>query len=153
MRRRVGAGFALAVVIVGAFIVWRSYRRTDHHAASGTSATAAEPWKASGSRARSRKLDAKTPATASLAGAITDAATRAPIAGAEVCADGWSTELASELLREPFCASSDAQGRYLLANLLPATYFIHATARTYRPELHHPAGEVSQRFIVLATDE
>lgn len=154
MRRRVGVGFVVVIVVVAAaLLVWRCNRVTGRGAPQGTSVAPGATWRASGSAARAHSPVPRPPASASLAGTITDAATRAPIAGAQVCADGWSTELASELLREPVCADSDAAGRYLISNLLAATYFVHASARTYRPELHHPDGDPRKRFLVLAAAE
>jgi protocatechuate 3,4-dioxygenase beta subunit len=138
----------LAAIAV-ALILWRCHRVSDGGPAATTAAKPSDAWRASSTPARARP-DPKTPATGSLAGTITDATTHAPIAGADVCADGWSSELATEQLAEPFCAKSDASGRYQIGGLLAATYVVRAAARTYRPEHHHPGGDPQALLLVLA---
>lgn len=139
--------------IVAALVLWRWHRASDGTPAAGTSAAKpSDAWRASSANARGQP-DPKVPATGALAGTITDATTRAPIASASVCAEGWSSGLASELLQEPFCARSDASGRYRIAGLLAATYIVHASARTYRPGQHHPRGDREELLVVLAAAE
>jgi protocatechuate 3,4-dioxygenase beta subunit len=150
MRRRVGIGFGLAV-IAAAFLLWRSHRDTTGNPDTG--AAQGDTWRATGRATRGHAPDPRAPAGASLAGTVTDATTRAPVARAQVCADGRSTELADERLREPICTDSAADGRYLISNLPPASYFVHASARSYRPELHHPDGDRQKRSVVLAAAE
>jgi hypothetical protein len=148
MRRPVGVVLVLAAIAV-ALLLWRCHRATDGGPAATSTARPTDAWRASSAPARARP-DPKTPASGSLAGTITDATTHAPIAGADVCADGWSSELTTEQLEEPFCARSDASGRYQIGGLLAATYIVHAAARTYRPEHHHPGGDSQELLIVLA---
>lgn len=149
MRRRVGVVLVLAAIAV-ALLLWRCQRASDSGPAAATAtARPTDAWRASSAPARARP-EARSPATGSLGGTVTDAKTHAPIAGADVCADGWSSELATELLAEPFCARSDASGRYQIGGLLAATYIVHAAARTYRPEHHHPGGDPQERLVVLA---
>ena len=76
----------------------------------------------------------------SIAGRITADETKQPVAGARVCANGESRDYASEALREPACAVSDATGAYVIANLLPAEYEVSAAGKPYRPEVFHPGG-------------
>jgi hypothetical protein len=149
MVRRIGVGLGLAV-IAAALLVWRCHRTGDDPAPASR-ATDGNVWRATGASPRSHAPPAS--ATASLAGTVTDAATAAPIAGAEVCADGESNELPDDDLRDPLCALSDAAGRYLIPNLVPASYTVHASARTYRPGFHRPDGDPRKRSIAVAAAE
>ncbi|HSS02048.1 MAG TPA: carboxypeptidase-like regulatory domain-containing protein [Kofleriaceae bacterium] len=152
MKRRVGAVLVFVVIAV-ALLRWRCHRANDSGLAPATSAAKpTDAWRASSASARARP-DPKSPATGSLAGTITDAATHAPIAGAEVCADGWSSELPTELLEEPFCVQSDASGRYRIAGLLAATYVVHASARSYLPAQYRRGAIRSDLLVVLAAAE
>jgi hypothetical protein len=98
--------------------------------------------------------DPKTLGRGSLAGTVTvDDETKAPIAGAQVCAYGTSHVLATELLRQPSCVTTDAQGHYTLGNLLPAEYRVGANAKTYRPAVYHPNGDRKRDAVFLAANE
>lgn len=141
MTRR--TGLALGVLALGiALAVWRCRGRGD----------VAETPVGSGS-ARTGSALAPAPVTVtqprpdpsrvqrgSIAGRITADDTRQPIAGARVCARGASRDYASEVMREPTCAQTDATGAYAIGNLLPAQYEVSAAARPYRPEMFHPGG-------------
>ena len=39
-------------------------------------------------------------------------------------------------MRMPFCDETDEHGRYEIANLWPAVYFVDASARTYRAAMY-----------------
>jgi hypothetical protein len=87
-----------------------------------------------------------------LPGTVTEEG-KTPIAHARVCADGSSRELADELFRDSVCAETDAQGRYTIANLLPAKYTVSASAKTHRPGLHRPGGDRTKSEVKLAAGE
>src|SRR5262245_55477998 len=112
MRRRVGIGFAIAAVAVAA-LTWWYHRSTRSDATSGTAATSKDT--RTGPRPGARG-DARGPASSSIEGTITDATTKAPIAGALVCAER-RTSMAAELSPEPDCASSELDGRYRIPGL------------------------------------
>jgi protocatechuate 3,4-dioxygenase beta subunit len=137
------AVLALIVVAIAGLLVWRC---------RGGSADDAPAARGSGS-ARTGSALSKAPVTASqprpdparvkrgsITGRITADDTKQPVAGARVCASGESRDYASETLREPACAQSDANGAYTIGNLLPAEYAVSAAAKPYRPELFHPGG-------------
>ncbi|HEY5926510.1 MAG TPA: carboxypeptidase-like regulatory domain-containing protein, partial [Kofleriaceae bacterium] len=63
------------------------------------------------------------PKTASIAGVVIDE-TRAPIAGARICADADSQTLEAELIREPRCTITDARGAYVVRELYAANYAV-----------------------------
>ncbi len=88
-----------------------------------------------------------------ITGTVTIDGTNTPLAGAQVCARGESHDLDEVLLEAPTCAITDAAGHYQLAQLLPAQYRVGASARTYRPALHHPGGDRHQVTLVLAAGE
>lgn len=135
-------------VVAAVVLAWRCHPRSDTPAAGAPGATG-NVWRA-GSGGHRRAPPAAA-AGASLSGTVSDAATRAPIAGAEVCADG--AEPSDEGPREPACATSDAAGRYRIANLTPARYSVEASARQHRPAIHHPGGDREQRSVALAAGE
>lgn len=147
----------LALVLVGiAIVVWRTRGGDDAPPAPPAPGSAAHAAAADSARVVSAasRPDPKTLGRGSLAGTVTvDDATRAPIAGAQVCAYGTSHVLATELLRQPTCATTDAGGHYTLANLLPAEYAVGANAKTFRPAVFHPDGDRKRDTVVLAAGE
>src|SRR5690349_20531800 len=115
-RVRRGIAIAVAACAVIAVVLWLRCR--------SSSTTEASSGDAAGSATAStgrRRVDPATVVRAAIAGTVTDEAKR-PIAGANVCAAGESSELADELLWAPTCAVSDAAGAYTIENLLPASY-------------------------------
>ncbi|HUJ62191.1 MAG TPA: carboxypeptidase regulatory-like domain-containing protein [Kofleriaceae bacterium] len=73
-------------------------------------------------------------ARATLAGTIRNDA-GAPIARARVCARS-ETWLPTAISRPSRCTTSDDYGRYLLGDLIPASYAISVMARTYQPAMY-----------------
>ncbi|MBX3161351.1 MAG: carboxypeptidase regulatory-like domain-containing protein [Deltaproteobacteria bacterium] len=145
MRTRIGVVVGCAVLAAAVF-VWRC-RGGDGSSDDGASTTGSAAPVAKTGKAGDRGVasvarpDPKTIARASISGTVTDDETKAPLAGARVCADGNSTDLAAELLRDSTCATTDAAGAYKLDNLLPAKYVVSATAKTYQPGAHRPAAK------------
>lgn len=140
---------AVAGLIVVALVIWWLRRGDSEHAASKPPAPTTA--RAAGVVAQQR-LDPTKLVRASIAGVVTDE-THAPIANARVCATGRSHDLDSELLHAFVCATTDATGTYTLANLLPATYAVGASARTFRPDAHHPGGDPKQTDVRLAAGQ
>ena len=115
----------VSLAITGA-IVWRCRDATVDPRAAKDARSANPPWSPPDLAARKR---------GSIAGTVTDDANR-PVAGALVCARGWSSELGTEPFREPACAIADSRGAYTIERLLPARYAVTASARPYRPALY-----------------
>lgn len=143
-------GIALALLAV---VLWRwhgDHRRAPKSAsAASTSASDGTARVATAGRAHP---DPKTLARGTLAGTVTDEA-GAPIAQAQVCAQGQSHELDGELLRAPTCVTTDAHGAFALTGLYPARYTISASARSFQPAVHHPGGDRRKHEVVLAAGE
>jgi protocatechuate 3,4-dioxygenase beta subunit len=118
---------AIGVLAIAGLIVWRC-RGGD----APVDRAASDPRSAIASRPRSNPATLKR---GSIAGTVTDDAKR-PVAGARVCARGWSRELGTEPFREPTCGTADSRGAYNIDGLLPARYAVTASARPYRPALY-----------------
>ncbi len=156
MRKRLPWILALAVAVI-AVVVWR-WRASASDDVPPTHVAGSARGSSTSDKPRvvraTPRPDPKTLGRGSLAGTITvDDESRAPIAGAQVCAYGTSNVLATELLRQPTCVTTDAQGRYTMANLLPAQYRVGANARTYRPAVFHPNGNRKRDIVYLAANE
>jgi len=95
-----------------------------------------------------RDVDPRKLARASISGSVTDAATKAPIANARVCGDPSATALSEQDVREPSCAVTDARGAYTLKDVLPASYELAASAKSYRPAMYTRPGERTTKLIV-----
>ena len=151
MNRRLGTGVGVAAVVL-AVLLWRCHG--SHETATTTgSAGSARAVATHATAAAKPRPDPKAIARGSIAGTVTDEATRAPIAHAHVCVGGDSNELPEELLREPFCTETDARGAFVVGNLLPAEYSTSASAKTYRPAVHHPGGDHKRTSFRLAAGE
>ena len=61
-----------------------------------------------GSAVTPKRQDPRTLQRGSLAGTITDKATKQPLAGARVCVDGWSHDAPGDVFKDPTCADTDA---------------------------------------------
>lgn len=152
MKRKVGAAAGVAAIVIALVVWWAwggSTKQRATEVAAGRPVTSANAQ--DGVRARVRP-DPKTVSRGSFAGTVTDQA-KQPIANARVCADGRSHDIDDDLLRDSICATSDAQGRYKIENLLPATYEISAAAKTFRPGVHHPKGDRRRSDVRLAIGE
>lgn len=148
MQRRAGVSIGL-VGIAAALVLWLWWgRRGGEPGAAGSGSAQVERVDAPSTAGRARP-DPKTLARGSIAGTVTGEAGK-PVAGARVCARGDSDELPGHLLREPGCATTDAQGHYRIAELLPARYRATAGAPTYRPGDHHAPGDRRRADIQLA---
>ncbi|MFN0251199.1 MAG: carboxypeptidase regulatory-like domain-containing protein [Kofleriaceae bacterium] len=156
MKKRLPIVMALVVAVI-AVVVWRWRTGTNNDSPSAAAAGSSRATVTSDKPrvvAATPRPDPKTLGRGSLAGTITvDDATKAPIAGAQVCAYGQSNSLATELLRQPTCVSTDAQGRYTLGNLLPAEYRVGANAKTFRPAVYHPNGDRKRDAVHLAAGD
>ncbi len=125
-RRRLGfLVAAVALIVLLAMGAW--HVMGGHHAIE-------KPSGGVGSDFTKKHIDARTLDRASVAGTVRDQDGK-PIAAARVCAD--ASNLPHELVRDPSCASTDAQGAYLIANLYVAGYSVAAMAPHYFPESFH----------------
>src|SRR5687768_8324793 len=109
MRRVALGAIAIAVAVVA---VWKLRGSSEAPAvsagAAGTPMTIVRG---------ERRPDPKTMMRGSIAGSVT--AEGPTLGGAQVCVRGSSPHLADEVLRDPTCTKTDANGRYKLAGLLP----------------------------------
>jgi protocatechuate 3,4-dioxygenase beta subunit len=153
MKRQTKVIFGIVLAIAGTLLVWRylDSRASPTATALGGSADIAGRG-AGASVAGKPRPDPSTLARGSIAGTVTDEG-KLPIPNAQVCAEGYARDLSPELLREPTCTTTDASGGYTLENLLPARYSVSASARTYRPALHHPRGDRRETELPLAAAE
>ncbi|HEU0032267.1 MAG TPA: carboxypeptidase regulatory-like domain-containing protein [Kofleriaceae bacterium] len=114
MRRRglVIAGAILAIIAI--VVAWRCTARDRETASTHAPRDAAR-----------LPLDRRAQPHGSIAGTVRDDRD-APLAGARVCAASTKTD-------DRRCVASDPRGAYRLGDLAPATYTIHASARTFLP--------------------
>jgi protocatechuate 3,4-dioxygenase beta subunit len=147
--KRVGIVAGLGVVAL--VIVW--WMRRDESSTKPTNGVKpATTNQVARTTAAQERPDPQKLKRASIEGVVTgDKA--APLAKARVCASGSSNDLDPELLRDLVCASTDDGGHYKLENLLPATYTIGASARLFRPEVHHPKGDPKRSDVRLAAGQ
>jgi protocatechuate 3,4-dioxygenase beta subunit len=120
-----------AVALIAVLAMWGWHVMGGHHASE-------EPSRGGGSDFTKKHVAARTLDRASVAGTIRDQDGK-PIVGARVCAD--ASNLPHELVRDPSCATSDAQGAYVIANLYAAEYSVAAMAPQYLPESFHPSSD------------
>ncbi|MEO7094531.1 MAG: carboxypeptidase regulatory-like domain-containing protein, partial [Polyangiales bacterium] len=139
------AGMLIGLVVIGAaLLVWRCRGQTTATTAGGaqTGSGAAKPGLADRPTARSvPRPDPASVARATIAGTVTRDDSKAPLAGARVCAHGESRDFPDELLRAATCVTTADNGTYTIDGLLPAQYAVSASAKTYRPEQYHPGGD------------
>ena len=144
MQRRIPVVAGLAAVIL-ALVVWRC-RTTDTALTTTTAGSSGSSAVAKRTVASQPRPDPTKLLRSSLAGTITDE-TKAAVPHARVCADGSSDELPDELLREPTCADSDAQGKFKLENLYPAKYVVSAAAKPCSDQCTTSGGAVQGRIL------
>jgi protocatechuate 3,4-dioxygenase beta subunit len=137
-------GAAVVAILVALAIWWTQGRRGGSGGAGGAAADSASSTAGlTGSRGNPReqaRVDLHTQPKASMSGTVEDE-TGAGVAGARVCANGWSKELADEDTRDPSCASSGPDGRYTIGALLPARYSVSAMAPQHEPGKYEVKGE------------
>jgi protocatechuate 3,4-dioxygenase beta subunit len=144
MKRRIGVVAALAAAIV-ALVVWRCTGEQAGKEAKGATPRA-QAKLAIAAGAAAKRVDPRTLKRASIAGTITDATKKAPLAGARVCADGYSYDAPADAFREPLCTTSDAAGAYRIDNLLAGTYVVSAVAKSFRPGFYEKPGKKPSRW-------
>lgn len=138
----------VGVVVLGALLfLWKRRGGDDDGGGSSGKVTAA----AGGARAGrlSSRIDVATVARGTIAGTVRDPA-GAAIAGASVCAMGYSKDLPEDATREPFCATSGPDGAYRFEKLLPARYIVNAQAASYMPGRHGEAKRGDAGFKLAA---
>ena len=148
--KRVGVVVVLIAVVAG-LVLWRCQARDG--AKRGAPAAQATRGTGAAGAATAKREDPRKLARASIAGTVTDQATKLPIAGAQVCADGWSHDVAGEVFRDPTCVVTDANGAYLIANLLSANYMVSAVAKSYRPAGYEQPNKKHKQSFLLAPGE
>ncbi|MBL8626501.1 MAG: carboxypeptidase regulatory-like domain-containing protein [Myxococcales bacterium] len=129
MKRTVAVVVAVIVVLVA---LW--WRRDRARAPTPRGAAGAE---VAGGRARGApdKIapdDPRTQPRAAIRGTVRTAG-GGPIAGAQVCSRFATDGLASDELRTPPCATTDAAGAYALDDLLPVRHALAASAPAHQP--------------------
>ncbi|MBS1118663.1 MAG: hypothetical protein H6Q90_891 [Deltaproteobacteria bacterium] len=142
----------VVIALIAALVIWRSHGEPSGSTepGGGPGATSGPPHPV-GPRSGPRISPTKLP-RGSIAGTITTSQ-GAPIARAQVCASTYANELPDELVREPTCSESRADGSYQLGNLLVASYVVSAAARQHVPAIHHPGGDRDRREIRLGAGE
>src|SRR5687768_5213649 len=117
--KRIGVVVGLAAVLA-VVLLWRcsgsnEKARAKQPAAGHQAAT-------TGSAVTPKRVDPRKLERGSIAGTITDKATKQPIAGAKVCADGWSHDAPGDVFNDPTCVVTDDNGAYRIDKLLAANY-------------------------------
>ena len=152
MKRRIGVVVAFLVVVLG-LVVWRLAGRDAKHDARVVQSKGVTSSPTSGSAVTPERQDPRTLQRGSIAGTITDKATTQPVAGARVCADGWSHDAPGDVFKDPTCVDADAKGAYRIDNLLAANYVVSAVAKTYRPSFYEPPNKKRKQSFLLAPGE
>ncbi|HWB75695.1 MAG TPA: carboxypeptidase regulatory-like domain-containing protein [Nannocystaceae bacterium] len=139
--------------LVAALLLWWRGRESNGSGDSKAVARAgAEPSGKGGARAidadeegdetpRS-KLPWNRPGT-SISGRVIDE-TGKPIAKADVCAIVMGSKLPNHLARDPICAQTGADGKYMIAELPPMKVGVAATAATFQPGHYDAPGKYDQ---------
>ncbi len=142
MKRRLGVGVGLAVVVL-AVLLWRCRGEStgEHSAAKPTSSDHASSSSGAGAIGVTpkKKIDPRTQPKGSISGTIRDTSKR-PIANATVCMSLYSEELPPDFWAESPCMTADANGVYEWKDLFSARYEVMAGARGYRFATHYPTG-------------
>lgn len=128
MKRIVAVVVALVVVLV-ALWYWRDHRRPASKPVSRGGSAAVDK---GGGGAGPATPDPRTLARASIRGVVRERG-GGPLAGATVCTHWYAEGVVSEDRREPVCATTDAAGAYLLADLVPASHTLGASAPHHVP--------------------
>jgi protocatechuate 3,4-dioxygenase beta subunit len=149
MKRRIGVAVILAAV-AAALLVWRCAGGS-----KSTRTTATKPTTSASTTGgtTAKRQDPRTLKRASIAGTITDKATKQPLPRAQVCADGWSHDAPGDVFKEPTCVVADDKGAYRIDNLLSANYVVAASAKTYRPTMYEQPNKKHKQSFLLAPGE
>jgi protocatechuate 3,4-dioxygenase beta subunit len=133
--RRIGLFAVLTLVcaiVVG--LVIRSRHAGPTAASSGDGVASPEEKAASGdSTSETETTGAGVARRSAIAGRVTEEPGGRPIAGASVCASAESDKLATADTKTPYCATTDAEGRYRIEALPAAKYAVNATAAGHAP--------------------
>jgi len=135
----------VAVLVVVAMFIWRVHVHHTQHQAITPPEVGARPF----SFPRVARDDVHA---ASLAGTVRDDK-GTKIAGARVCASASSVALPGDLMRDPLCTTTGADGTYTLANLYAAFYQVSAMAPHYTLETYLPNGPEQGILFPLAANE
>jgi protocatechuate 3,4-dioxygenase beta subunit len=144
--KRIGVVVGLAVVLA-VVLFWRCSGSNEK--AGAKKPAAGHPAAATGSAVTPKRVDPRTLERGSIIGTITDKATKLPIHGATVCADGWSHDAPGDVFNDPTCVVTDDEGAYKIDKLLAGNYVVSAAAKTYRPSFHEPKKH-KQSFLLAA---
>jgi protocatechuate 3,4-dioxygenase beta subunit len=136
-KRKVGV-VAAVIALCAAFALWRWRGSQPATEATGTAKVVSSS--AATSAAERARQDPRKLERASISGTIADDDHK-PIANARVCADATSDKISAELVRDPRCTLSDADGHYTIPELYAAEYMVAAMAKPYRPDFYHPGGD------------
>lgn len=132
-RQRISIVVVIALLLAALVMMW-SWRGGG--GGSGGGATGAGTADTGGDGARgSTRIDVATVARGSIDGTVADPA-GAPVAGARVCGYAYSDDIPEDEIRDPFCTTTGPDGRYRLADLLPARYELHAHAPRFAPGMY-----------------
>jgi protocatechuate 3,4-dioxygenase beta subunit len=134
MKRTIGVVVAVGVLL--ALILWRcSGGGGSKHGTATVGKKGVNGASMTGLAVTPKREDPRKLKRGSIAGTITDKA-KQPIAGARVCADGWSYDAPADAFADPTCVDADAKGAYKIDQLLSAEYTVTAVAKTYRPGVY-----------------
>ena len=150
--KRIGVVVGLAAV-VAALLFWRCSSGSSSKKSSSTKGQSGQTPGTHGSAVTPKRQDPRTLKRGSIAGTITDKATKQPLANARVCADGWSHDAPGDVFKDPTCADADAKGAFKIENLLAANYVVSAAAKTYRPGFYEQPGKKHTQSFLLAAGE
>lgn len=149
MNRRTGVGVAVVVMVGVGLLGLRGLRcRSDTPSITPHTNDVRTSLPAMTARAR---VDPTTLPRGSISGTIHDEA-GAPIARAVACANAID-HLLSASLRALRCATTDERGHYNIAELVAASYVVHASARQFRPAPYRPTPGVDNHDFPLAPGE
>lgn len=153
MKRRLGVGVGLAVVVL-AVLLWRCRGTDGAHSAEhkGSATTERVASTSTIGVTPSAKIDPRTQAKGSISGTVRDTSGK-PIAGATVCASLYSDELPPDFWEESPCKTADANGAYEWKDLFVASYHVWASARGFRFDYHYPKGPREKTTFKLGAGE
>ncbi len=93
-------------------------------------------------------IDAALTAGGQISGTVTDAVTKAPLAGAEVCAYNQSEEFLGFFNR---CTDTNSAGQYTFSGLAGGEYKVYFAFGSYAPQYYNDKSELSEAEPVHVT--